>query len=114
VADTMDTHYERIMSDTRGVYRERRDILAGHLERAGFSFAMPRATFYFWIRTPAGEGSMEFCRYLLEECGVVAAPGVGFGEKGEGYFRLSITADTETVREAGRKMEALGARNTKG
>jgi LL-diaminopimelate aminotransferase len=102
VADTMDHHYERIMSDTRGVYRERRDMLAGHLERAGFEFAMPRATFYFWVRTPAGRGSMEFCRYLLEECGVVATPGVGFGEMGEGYFRLSITADTETVREAGR------------
>ena len=113
VADTMDRHYERIMSDMRSAYRERRDMLAGHLERAGFSFTMPRATFYFWIRTPAGRGSMEFCRYLLEECGVIAAPGVGFGEKGEGYFRLSITADTETVREAGRKIEALGARIVK-
>jgi LL-diaminopimelate aminotransferase len=114
VADTMDRHYEKIMSDTRGVYRERRDILAGHLERGGFSFAMPRATFYFWVRTPAGRSSMEFCHDLLEECGVVAAPGIGFGEKGEGYFRLSITADTETVREAGRKLEAIGARSAKG
>ena len=58
--------------------------------------------------------SMEFCRQLLEECGVVATPGVGFGGMGEGYFRLSITADTETVREAGRKIEALGARIAKG
>jgi len=114
VADTMDHHYERIMNDTRGVYRERRDMLAGHLVRGGFSFTMPRATFYFWVRTPAGRGSVEFCRYLLEECGVVATPGVGFGEMGEGYFRLSITADTETIREAGRKIEALGARNAKG
>ena len=114
VADTMDRHYERILGDIRGVYRARRDMLAGHLERAGFSFTMPQATFYFWVRTPAGGGSMEFCRRLLEECGVVATPGVGFGEKGEGYFRLSITADTETVREAGRKIEALGARIAKG
>ncbi len=114
VADTMDRHYERIMDDTRAVYRERRDMLAGYLERGGFTFALPRATFYFWIRTPAGRGSMEFCRCLLEECGVVATPGVGFGEKGEGYFRLSITADTETVREAGRRIEALGARTAKG
>ena len=114
VADTMDRHYEGIMSDTRGVYRERRDILGGHLERAGFSFAMPRATFYFWVRTPGVRGSMEFCRSLLEECGVVATPGIGFGEMGEGYFRLSITADTETVREAGRRIEALGIRNAKG
>jgi LL-diaminopimelate aminotransferase len=53
---------------------------------------------------------MEFCRFLLEECGIVATPGVGFGANGEGYFRLSITAATETVREAGRRIEALRAR----
>jgi LL-diaminopimelate aminotransferase len=114
VADTMDRHYDTIMGRIRLAYRERRDILAGSLERAGFSFTLPRATFYFWVRTPAGKGSMEFCRLLLEECGVVAAPGVGFGERGEGYFRLSITAATEIVREAGRKIEELGARIARG
>lgn len=114
VAETMDGHYDTIMNEIRGIYRGRRDTLAGHLQRAGFSFTMPGATFYFWVRTPAGRGSMEFCRQLLEECGVVAAPGIGFGANGEGYFRLSITADTEIVREAGRKIEALGARDTKG
>jgi LL-diaminopimelate aminotransferase len=53
---------------------------------------------------------MEFCRFLLEECGIVATPGVGFGECGEGFFRLSITADTGTVREAGRRIEGLRSR----
>ncbi|MDD4856643.1 MAG: aminotransferase class I/II-fold pyridoxal phosphate-dependent enzyme [Candidatus Krumholzibacteria bacterium] len=110
VAETMERHYEGIMSRIRDVYRERRDELAAHLERSGLSFAVPRATFYFWIRTPRGMGSMEFCRLLLEECGIVATPGIGFGEKGEGFFRLSITAATETVREAGRRIEALGGR----
>jgi LL-diaminopimelate aminotransferase len=110
VAETMDLHYDAIMSGIRSVYRERRDLLAGHLRRAGLAFEMPRATFYFWLRTPDGRGSMEFCRSLLEDAGVVATPGIGFGEKGEGYFRLSITADTETIREAGRAIEALRGR----
>ena len=114
VADTMDHYYDKIMGEIRLAYRERRDILAGCLDRAGFSFTKPRATFYFWVRTPARKGSMEFCRELLEECGVVATPGIGFGERGEGYFRLSITAETETVRAAGRKIEELGARIAKG
>jgi LL-diaminopimelate aminotransferase len=110
VADTMERHYDRILDRIRAVYRERRDALAAHLERSGLSFTVPRATFYFWVRTPRGAGSMEFCRYLLEECGIVATPGVGFGGSGEGHFRLSITADTEIVREAGRRIEALRAR----
>ena len=110
VADTMDRHYDAIMPRIRAVYRARRDTLAAHLAHSGLSFAVPAATFYFWIRTPRGAGSMEFCRFLLEECGIVATPGVGFGTNGEGYFRLSITADTETVGEAGRRIEALRPR----
>ncbi|MGD1049252.1 MAG: aminotransferase class I/II-fold pyridoxal phosphate-dependent enzyme [Candidatus Krumholzibacteriaceae bacterium] len=110
VADTMERHYDAIMPRIRAAYRARRDVLAAHLARSGLSFAVPAATFYFWIRTPRGESSMEFCRFILEECGIVATPGVGFGANGEGYFRLSITADTETVREAGRRIEALRAR----
>jgi LL-diaminopimelate aminotransferase len=110
VADTMERHYGTIMSGIRAVYRERRDALAAHLNRSGLTFTVPRATFYFWIRTPGQTGSMEFCRFLIEECGIVATPGVGFGENGEGYFRLSITADTQTVREAGRRLEALRPR----
>jgi len=110
VADTMERRYEKIMEEIRAAYRERRDVLAAHLERSGLTFTVPRATFYFWIRTPGRMGSMDFCRLLLKECGIVATPGVGFGERGEGYIRLSITVDTETIREAGRRLEALRAR----
>jgi LL-diaminopimelate aminotransferase len=107
VADTIERGFDRIVGEIRSVYRERRDVLAAHLERSGLSFKLPRATFYFWIRTPNGATSMEFCRILLEECGIVATPGVGFGGRGEGYFRLSLTTDTEAIREAGRRIEAL-------
>jgi len=109
VASAMEDRYEEIMSGIRGVYRARRDALAGHLARAGFSFALPRATFYFWVRTPGGASSMAFCRFLLEELGIVATPGVGFGARGEGYFRLSITTAMDTIDEAGSKLE--GARD---
>lgn len=110
VAATMERHYARIMGEIRAVYRERRDALASCLERSGLSFHSPRATFYFWIQTPRRAGSLEFCRFLIEELGIIATPGVGFGEGGEGYFRLSITTDAETIREAGRKLEGLRAR----
>ncbi len=98
-------HYGEITGRIRSVYRERRDILAASLDKSGYSFSVPEATFYFWVSTPDKEDSMDFCRALLEETGIVATPGIGFGERGEGYFRLSITTDTETVREAGRRLE---------
>lgn len=108
-ARVLESGYDDIMRETRAIYRERRDILAGHVVRSGLACAAPRATFYFWIRTPGGMGSIECCRFLIDELGIVATPGVGFGAGGEGYFRLSITTATETVREAGRRLETLPA-----
>jgi LL-diaminopimelate aminotransferase len=109
-AEVLSGPFDAVMERTRAVYRERRDILAGHLSRAGLEFTKPRATFYFWIRTPGGMSSIECCRLLIETLDIVATPGVGFGPGGEGYFRLSITTGTDTVREAGRRLETLGAR----
>jgi LL-diaminopimelate aminotransferase len=111
VASVLDGPFDAVMQGIRGVYRERRDILAGHVARAGLSCAPPRATFYFWIRIPGGMGSIDYCRFLIEELGIVATPGIGFGTNGEGYFRLSITTDTSAVREAGRRIESLAARS---
>lgn len=109
-ADILSGPFDAVMERTRAAYRERRDILAAHLERAGLDFRKPRATFYFWIRTPGGMSSIECCRFLIETLDIVATPGVGFGPGGEGHFRLSITTGADTVREAGRRLETLGAR----
>ncbi len=106
VADVCENHFESITLRMQTVYRERRDALVSSLERSGLSFTVPDGTFYFWIRTPRGGDSISFCRLLLEETGIVAAPGVGFGDHGEGFFRLSITTDIDTIRTAGKRLEA--------
>jgi len=107
VAVTMEHHYDAIMERTRAEYRARRDALAASLARSGLSFRVPRASFYFWVKTPGGAPSMEFCRYLIEELGIVATPGIGFGSLGEGHVRFSLTTDPGTIREAGRALERL-------
>lgn len=110
VAAALGEPYGEITGRIRAVYRERRDLLAGCLRRGGYSFAPPGATFYFWVRVPGGVPSIDYCGELLEETGIVATPGVGFGAGGEGYFRLSITAPTATIREAGEALERRGSR----
>ncbi len=114
VAKALASDFETITRRILAVYRERRDILAGCLKRASLTFAVPEATFYFWVRTPGDMGSIEFCAFLLDKLGIVATPGIGFGEHGEGYFRLSITVETETVREAGRLIETLPEKLVRG
>jgi LL-diaminopimelate aminotransferase len=87
-------------------YRVRRDVMMEALHRAGCAVPSPRGTFFIWAPVPAGERSMDFVARLLRETAVVATPGVGFGEHGEGWFRLSMTSDVERVREAGRRLVA--------
>ncbi len=82
-------------------YQERRDIVVAALREMGLNVVAPKATFYVWVPVPAGfASSTEFVSYILEETGVVVTPGRGFGEFGEGYFRIALTVEAQRMREA--------------
>ena len=108
-ASALEEGYLEITGRIIDIFRKRRDTLAVSLKEGGFRFEPPAATFYFWIEVPGGGSSIEYCGKLLEETGIVATPGIGFGANGEGYFRLSITAPGDTILKAGQKLEKLGA-----
>ena len=59
----------------------------------------PKAGFFVWIPTPPGYTSMEFSQALLEQAGVLVIPGVGYGENGEGYVRMSLTINGDKAGE---------------
>ena len=84
----------------RDIYRKRRDLVLARLKSAGVSPYHPRATFYVWSKLPWGENSIEFCRTMLERSGVILGPGVGWGEYGEGYFRIALTVGEELLEKA--------------
>ena len=86
------------------IYRGRRDLMVSFLTRAGFTLAAPQATFYLWINNPAGLSSAEVSAMFLEKAGVVVTPGNGFGEAGEGYFRISLTVPEARLNEAGERI----------
>jgi alanine-synthesizing transaminase len=52
-------------------------------------------------------GSMEFAKRLLGEAGVAVAPGVGFGEEGEGFVRIALVENEQRVRQAARGVKKL-------
>ncbi len=82
---------ETLNKNIRDVFQTRRDQMAEALQKAGLEFKKPLATFYFWVKVPEGFTSAEFTKKLLQEKGIVVTPGNGFGDAGEGYFRISIT-----------------------
>jgi LL-diaminopimelate aminotransferase len=93
------------LEELRHVYRRRRDIVVNSLQEAGWPLEAPKATFYIWAPVTAGYSSQEFVTYLLEETGVVVTPGRGFGEHGEGYFRIALTVNEERLQEAMKRIK---------
>lgn len=91
------------------IYQERRNILVSGLNSMGWNLEYPKATFYLWVPVPKGYTSAEFAELVLEKAGVIITPGNGYGQHGEGYFRLSLTVATERIVEAlDRMKKAIG------
>jgi LL-diaminopimelate aminotransferase len=89
----------------RREYARRRELIRRALRAAGISYHESPATLYIWAGVPGGMPSRDFAGRLLEEAGVMVAPGLGFGAAGEGYFRISITCGTARVAEAAERIE---------
>ena len=100
---------------TRTRYRERRDVLVQGLAAAGWQVPSPPATMFVWAPVPDrfhNLGSLEFSKLLLTEAEVAVAPGIGFGEYGEGYVRLGLVENCHRIRQAVRNIKAFLARDS--
>ncbi|RMH79311.1 MAG: LL-diaminopimelate aminotransferase [Acidobacteria bacterium] len=91
----------------RDVYRNRREAMVSALRGIGLEVYSSDATFYLWVKVPKGYTSADFVAKLLDECSIVCTPGNGFGEYGEGYFRISLTVPTERLLEAAERIRKL-------
>jgi len=82
------------------VYARRRDLVVATLRQIGIEYTPARGTFYLWVPTPGGMSSLDLADLLLEKAAVVVAPGRGYGEHGEGFFRISLTVPDARLEEA--------------
>jgi LL-diaminopimelate aminotransferase len=89
------------------IYTERRDVMVRGLRDSGFEVETPKATFYLWIKVPEGYSSAQLATRLLEEAGLVVTPGNGFGEPGEGYFRMALAQKKERLEEAVKRLKKM-------
>jgi LL-diaminopimelate aminotransferase len=91
---------ERLVAPLRDVYARRRKIVLDGLREIGIEYFEPKATFFVWAKVPGRRSSMEFTKELIEKQGLVVTPGIGFGEEGEGFFRIALTVPEEKLKEA--------------
>ena len=89
------------------VYTARRDLLVQAIRAAGLEVEPPRATFYLWVAVPSGYTSAQFAAHLMEKSGIVATPGIGFGDSGEGYIRFALTVGEDRLHEASSRLKEL-------
>lgn len=89
------------------IYEGRRDVMVKGLREMGMEVDLPKATFYLWIRVPRGYTSAQFATLLIENAGIVATPGNGFGEAGEGYIRMTLTVDESRLQEAIERLKKI-------
>lgn len=98
------------IAETRALYKRRRDVLVESFGRAGWEIPVPEASMFAWVPIPEQFrqlGSMEFSKRLLAEAGVAVAPGVGFGEEGEGFVRIALVENEQRLRQAARSVRKM-------
>lgn len=90
------------------VYRKRRDKVVDTLNGMGWSLDYPQGSIYIWAPVPKGHTSASFAELVFDRSGVVITPGSGYGQHGEGYFRISLTIEEEKLDLALRRLKDAG------
>ena len=97
-----------IVEKNRQLYQKRRDVMVEAFGRAGWEIPPPKASMFAWAPLPPAlkeMGSLEFSKQLLTHAEVAVAPGVGYGEEGEGFVRLAMVENEQRLRQAARNVK---------
>ncbi|NLT40275.1 MAG: LL-diaminopimelate aminotransferase [Clostridiales bacterium] len=81
-------------------YKENASIISEALKRGGIKHWGGVNSPYIWLKCPGKMTSWEYFDFLLEGPNIVGTPGSGFGENGEGYFRLTAFNTKEKTQQA--------------
>ncbi|MGE0101100.1 MAG: aminotransferase class I/II-fold pyridoxal phosphate-dependent enzyme [Blastocatellales bacterium] len=101
---------DHVVPEIVDVYRRRRDVLIKGLATAGWNVPSPQGTMFVWAKIPepfARHGSLEFAKQLITGAGVAVSPGIGFGERGEGYVRFALVENDQRISQAVRGIKMM-------
>ena len=88
------------IEEQRQKYASRNHTLCSGLRKIGWNVPDSQGTMFVWAKIPEKYGSSaDFCMELIERTGVIVTPGSAFGKGGEGYVRMALVVDEDTIRE---------------
>lgn len=97
------------VQEQKALYRNRREQLVSALEGFGLTIHHSEAGLYLWCT--AGEDTWTTIGRLAE-LGIVAGPGTFYGEGGDGFIRVALTAGDERIAAAVQRLGGqLGAKS---
>ncbi|WP_439597006.1 LL-diaminopimelate aminotransferase [Falsiroseomonas sp.] len=105
------------VAEMRDLYRERRDVMVKGLASAGWEVPVPEASMFLWAPIPdrfKHLGSVDFSKLLLAKAKVAVAPGIGFGEHGDGHVRIALVENSQRIRQAMRGIKTFLAADNAG
>jgi alanine-synthesizing transaminase len=105
------------VAEMRALYRERRDVLVKGLRGAGWDVPSIEGSMFLWAPIPEKFrhlGSVGFSKLLLEKSKVAVAPGLGFGEHGDGHVRIALVENNARIRQALRGIKTFLAGDNAG
>ncbi len=86
-------------------YKINAEVIAQALKECNCTFYGGVNSPYLWLKCPNNMPSWDFFDYVLSTAGVVGTPGAGFGDCGEGYFRLTAFGDMEKTKIAAERLK---------
>ena len=91
------------VDEQRGRYRERLEVFASIVEKAGAEVRLPGGGFYLWVRAPSGDG-WEWASWWAEKAGVLVSPGSFYGEGGASHVRIAMVAPVERIELVAKRL----------
>ncbi len=92
---------EKHVSEQAVRYSRRREVLSTALIQAGFEIEFSDAGLYIWCTRH--EKSWDSVSWLAE-LGILATPGIFYGEAGTNHIRIALTATDEQIADATKRI----------
>lgn len=94
------------IKETISYYMKNAHVMRASLTDMGFKVYGGIDAPYLWVKTPGNMTSWEFFDWMLQSAHIVCTPGVGFGDKGEGFVRLTAFGTHENTVKALRQINS--------
>ena len=105
-------NYKNITNDLRQRLKNSRDMMFDKLSTWNqVECCIPEAAFYAFFKVKGMNNSLEFAKKLIIETNVGVAPGIAFGESGEGHLRICFAAKEDFIQEIMSRLEPIFNKN---